>query len=456
MATPAAAISAPVTANHNHTGNESGPISQKGIKQVLRRIFQFTRPFSALRIADLAMRLSGGRQFAQVGLLLAAYVCGSMPAFAASHYDHIIYQLHDDGSIWRLVCYQGSCGGWQQMDNQALSVYGAPTRILTGSGFNQPGNSAAWGTSGLYQLHHNIFTGDFSMWESTGFPFSWTELDFNASTKSLATSLLNGTPYLFQLHGMAQCLLCAPNDFSIWMSTGQACDSSGCPGWQELDSNSATTKIIAAGGQPFNNGSPQIPPLLQLHQSSNDTSIWQYTGTTGTPCCAAWRKLDQNNLIVDIAGITDGSMGHNPQFFPGGSIFQLHSDGSIWRYTGTPCNGNACPGWQPIDSNSAGTVKAIVAAEVSGQVFKLLNNGQVWQFSGVPFDWVSFDAGVQSIAASNNAIVELRNDGSIWWLDAAPDSAFHHLTQLPALAIGGVPVAIAITTFDSNNPPLGL
>ncbi len=32
-------------------------------------------------------------------------------------------------------------------------------------------------------------------------------------------------------------------------------------------------------------------------------------------------------------------------------LFQVHIDGSIWRYTGTPCSGNNCPGWQLLDNN---------------------------------------------------------------------------------------------------------
>jgi hypothetical protein len=27
------------------------------------------------------------------------------------------------------------------------------------------------------------------------------------------------------------------------------------------------------------------------------------------------------------------------------------ADGDIWRYTGTPCGGSSCPGWQKLDDN---------------------------------------------------------------------------------------------------------
>jgi hypothetical protein len=32
--------------------------------------------------------------------------------------------------------------------------------------------------------------------------------------------------------------------------------------------------------------------------------------------------------------------------------FQLHQDGKIWRFTGVPCSGQSCPGWQLLDNNT--------------------------------------------------------------------------------------------------------
>jgi hypothetical protein len=46
----------------------------------------------------------------------------------------------------------------------------------------------------------------------------------------------------------------------------------------------------------------------------------------------------------------------------GDQVYQLHQDGSIWRYTGTPCRGTKCPGWQELDTNPAAS--AISAAYV--------------------------------------------------------------------------------------------
>jgi hypothetical protein len=50
--------------------------------------------------------------------------------------------------------------------------------------------------------------------------------------------------------------------------------------------------------------------------------------------------LDNNPATVNI--VTDGVL-----------LLQLHNTGLIWRYTGTPCSGNSCPGWQMLDNNPA-------------------------------------------------------------------------------------------------------
>ena len=35
----------------------------------------------------------------------------------------------------------------------------------------------------------------------------------------------------------------------------------------------------------------------------------------------------------------------------GQELYQTHSDGTIWQYTGTPCKGGSCPGWIELDNN---------------------------------------------------------------------------------------------------------
>ena len=33
-------------------------------------------------------------------------------------------------------------------------------------------------------------------------------------------------------------------------------------------------------------------------------------------------------------------------------MYQLHNDGWMFRYTGTPCSGESCPGWERLANNA--------------------------------------------------------------------------------------------------------
>jgi hypothetical protein len=108
----------------------------------------------------------------------------------------------------------------------------------------------------------------------------------------------------------------------------------------------------------------------QLYQTHSDGSIWQYTGT---PCkgasCPGWIELDNNpNLSMIAAG--------------GGALFEMHKDGSIWRYTGPACSGGFCPGWAELDNNPAAVAIGVgdngVGYEVHG------DDGSLWVSTGEP------------------------------------------------------------------------
>jgi hypothetical protein len=50
--------------------------------------------------------------------------------------------------------------------------------------------------------------------------------------------------------------------------------------------------------------------------------------------------LDNNGASIGI--VADGS-----------NLYQLHNTGRIWRFTGTACSGESCPGWQMLDNNGS-------------------------------------------------------------------------------------------------------
>jgi hypothetical protein len=50
--------------------------------------------------------------------------------------------------------------------------------------------------------------------------------------------------------------------------------------------------------------------------------------------------------------------------------------GRIWKYTGTPCNGNSCPSWQMLDDNAA----ALSISAGGNSLYQLHNTGKVWKY----------------------------------------------------------------------------
>ena len=325
-----------------------------------------------------------------------------------------LYQLHDSGKIWGSTgvgCSFGSCPGWQMLDENTATVQIAADSSnlyqlhntgkiwhYTGtpcSGTSCPGwqmldeNTATVGIAAgggqLYQLHT-----DGSIWRYTGTPCSgtscpgWQMLDENTATVGIAA----GGGQLYQLH----------TDGSIWRYTGTACSGTSCPGWQMLDNNTATV-AIAAGNQ-----------LYQMHVNG---SIWSYTGSpcTGTSC-PGWQMLDNNIKAVAIAAADD-------------QLYEMHNDGMIWRYTGTPCKGRSCPGWQMLDDNPL--TGMIAAADNLYQlhtdpVYQLHDDGSLWRYSGTPCygdfcpGWAEVDDNSRTvaIAAAGNQLFQLHADGSIW------------------------------------------
>ncbi|MBK8277280.1 MAG: hypothetical protein IPK92_16060 [Nitrospira sp.] len=289
-----------------------------------------------------------------------------------------LYQLHNDGWIWRYtgtLCNGESCPGWQRLDNNQKTV-----SIVAAGG-------------ALYQLHNDGW-----IWRYTGTACSsescpgWQRLDNNQKTVAIAAD----GDQLYQLH----------NDGWTWRYTGTPCNGESCPGWQRLDNNQKTVSIVAAGGA-----------LYQLH---NDGWIWRYTGT---PCngesCPGWQRLDNNQKTIAIRAA-------------GSQLYQLHNDGWIWRYTGTPCNGESCPGWQRLDNN--GHTSSIVAAGNklyqlhAAPLYQLHSDGRIWRYTGPACagescpGWHQLDNNpkTKAIVAAGRDLYQLHNDGWIWRYTGTP------------------------------------
>jgi hypothetical protein len=103
-----------------------------------------------------------------------------------------------------------------------------------------------------------------------------------------------------------------------------------------------TVSIAASAGLSLFIVNDAVAQGSALYQRHSDGRIWHYTGV---PCtgesCPGWQMFDNNPATVAIAVNSDGS------------LYQRHRDGRIWRYTGVPCTGESCPGWQMLDNNPA-------------------------------------------------------------------------------------------------------
>jgi hypothetical protein len=332
-----------------------------------------------------------------------------------------LYQLHNDGMIWKYTgtpCSGTSCPGWQMLDNNTKAA------------------AIAAGGSSLYELHN-----DGMIWRYTGTPCTgtscpgWQMLDDNTKTVAIAADGGN----LYQLH----------NDGMIWRFTGTACSGTSCPGWQMLDNNTKAAAIASSGGNLYelhNDGmiwhytgtpcSGSSCPGWQmlddntksvairadgsgLYQLHNDGMIWKYTGTacSGTSC-PGWQMLDDNTRTTQIA-----SGGGQLNQLHDGLLYQLHKDGSIWRYTGAGCQGSSCPGWQMLDDNT----RTVAVTAAGRQLFQLHKDGTIWRYTGTPCagascpGWQMLDNNPQALAiAGGDQLFQLHKDGSIWRYTGTP------------------------------------
>jgi hypothetical protein len=103
-----------------------------------------------------------------------------------------------------------------------------------------------------------------------------------------------------------------------------------------------------------------------LYQTHTDGSIWQYTGK---PCkgtvCSGWIELDNNPHLKSIAANS-------------GELYELHKDGSIWWYTGPACSGGYCPGWVEVDNNPL-AVEIGVSNDI---LYEVHSDNSLWEYDG--------------------------------------------------------------------------
>jgi hypothetical protein len=185
---------------------------------------------------------------------------------------------------------------------------------------------------------------------------------------------------------------------------------SGCPRLQYWSNPNVTYNGVAMGTGETNDNARvlnQTSATVAAFRAASSGAIWRYTGP---PCagdsCPGWQMLDNNPVSVRIAAADN-------------QLYQLHNNGRIWRYTGTACSGGSCPGWQLLDNNPA--TLAIVAGS-GGQLYQLHDNGRIWRFTGTACSgnscpgWQMLDnnPATMAITTDGGRLYQMHNNGRLW------------------------------------------
>ena len=306
-----------------------------------------------------------------------------------------VYRLHDNGELWVSkveTCSSGLCTKWHLLDNNPK------TREITAGG-GAPGGfdplKAFPDAPPLYKRHD-----DGQIWRYTGTPCSggscpgWQLLD-NSPTVSIVAA--------------GQQLYQRRRNGEIWRSKGEPCNSTSCTGWELLDNNPETAEITAGG----------IPARTELYQRRKNGHVWRYTGE---PCngtsCPGWQFLDNSGktreLTATVRTRSDGVLVQG--------LDQRRDDGTIWRYTGEPCNGTSCPGWQLI-GDSQDTISIVTDTEF---LYQLRKDGSILIYNHTscngPSCWQLLDHNprTRQIAAGTRALYQRHDNGAIWRYTGTP------------------------------------
>ena len=270
---------------------------------------------------------------------------------AAQPSGSMLFQRHEDGSIWK---WDGSshcdaagkaCPGWARINNDAR------TKDIVASGstvFQRLADGSVWKWDGK------------SPCDAAGKVCpGWTRINTDPHTAQIgawAAGLSSGTLFMRQDNG------------ALWTWDGNShCDAAGkvCPGWTRIN-NDARTKEFTAGGDASVGGP-------QLYQRLADGSVWKWDGKSHCDAagkvCPGWTRINTDPHTAQIAA---------GEFYP---LFMRQDNGAIWKWDGSShcdVSGKVCPGWTRINNDAR--TRDIVAS--GSTVFQRLADGSVWKWDG--------------------------------------------------------------------------
>jgi len=274
---------------------------------------------------------------------------------------------------------------------------GVQKLVLIAAGISAAMSSPAWATgTGLYQMHTDGTVWQYQAGEpcKAGVCAGWLQIRGAGNTYSIAAG--GGNSFLALMD----------NNTNYFVYNGEPCVGDYCPGWNQIGAD--TYSGWSCPGFTFSYG-------LSAYQSTvlsfTDGLVNEYTGgpfSLNSTC--SWTLLDFNYL--EGANATVGGAG----------IFEMHWDGSIWIYDGSPCTDNNydlnCPGWIQLDGNA--NSRSLAVGETS--LYQMWQGGAIWKYTGPPCNpttcpgWVQIgnNPNTSQIAANGNNMYQTQTDGSIW------------------------------------------
>ncbi|MFE6834997.1 hypothetical protein ACFVFI_09180 [Streptomyces sp. NPDC057705] len=374
-----------------------------------------------------------------------------------------LYQLHNTGSIWQ---YGGIPTVWSKIADNSPTVditaadghvyqrlnNGRLSRFPMLLGWLQvddnPDTVQIAATGGeVYQRR-----GDRTIWRYTGTPDVWEELDSDLDLRSIAAGggglyKLRDDGSVFKAGSLAHLLAfdagkcgtgngtadqdelydyragAGPDDVVVYIVRTIMSDSGpldGCaqqlpfhqPGlvvesdvqnWvvaHEMghvlgldDIKGDTDALMFDGSAPYTNPPPNVARSESVTMISNQL----------TRPCGDWMLLDWNGSTSNITASTT-------------ELYQLHANGSVWRYTGKPITG-----WKQLNTGSVGAQQ--LAAD-AGRLFLLGSDGNVYETFDLGFSSYSnaLDSAARTlqIAASGSRLYQRWNDGSVLRYSGTP------------------------------------
>ena len=204
----------------------------------------------------------------------------------------------------------------------------------------------------------------------------------------------------FQPHDVGGMLQNAINEH--WMPPGDA----HAPQWITPATKETPAHTTPPGYSPYNFN----PSIGQFYSLRSNGQIWGLNGSRGGGCngsfCPHWTLLDANPNTAEIAA-------------SGNKLYQRHTTGLIWEFTGVQCNNlSSCPGWRMLDNNS----KSAQIVSGGGHLYQMRQDSTIWRFTGARCSgnscpgWQMLDKNSTTveIVASGNDLYQRRKDGSTW------------------------------------------